>query len=151
MICDSPWRWVTCGCATAVVVVISGCGDDVGVDLVPIAGVVTLDSQPLANAKVVFQPQNGRPSVGVTDDQGRYELLYTLDEPGALPGSHTISISTFLEPDSDSDDPVRMQGRKETVPATYNHRSTLTLEIAPDHAELVNFELTTGDDRTASR
>lgn len=130
---------------------LAGCGEDVGVELVPITGVVKLDSQPLANARVVFSPKNGRPSAGTTDAEGRYELYYTVDEPGVLPGSHTISISTFLEPDSDTDDPARQKGRPESVPAIFNRRSTLTHEIAPEQSEPVNFELKSpADGRTAA-
>lgn len=137
--------------ATAVVFGgLAGCGEDVGVELVPITGVVTLDSKPLANARVIFAPTNGRPSAGTTDAEGRYELFYTVEEPGVLPGSHTVSISTFLEPDSDSDDPEKQHGRPESVPTIYNRRSTLSHEIAPEHSEPVDFELKT-DGRTAAR
>lgn len=145
-----PDRWLTivalacCGLA--------GCSEDVGVELVPVTGVVTIDSQPLPNARVVFTPKSGRPSAGLTDDAGQYELFYTVEEPGVLPGPHTISISTFIEPDSDSDDPARQQGRPESVPTIYNRKSTLTQEVAPEQSEPVNFELKSqGDGRTASR
>lgn len=131
---------------------LAGCAEDVGVELVPVTGLVKLDSQPLPNARVVFTPKAGRPSAGLTDETGRYELFYTSEEAGVLPGSHTVSISTFIEPDSDSDDPARQQGRPETVPTIYNRKSTLIHEIAPDQAEPVDFELKSkSDGRTASR
>ena len=147
---QSPHKLILVGTA-AVFCSLPGCAEDVGVELVPITGVVKLDSQPLANARVVFSPKNGRPSAGTTDAEGRYELFYTVDEPGVLPGSHTISISTFIEPDSDSDDPARQQGRRESVPAIYNRRSTLSHEIAPEHAQPVDFDLKSpADGRTAA-
>lgn len=138
--------------ATGVLTALAGCSGDDGVELVPVTGVVKLDSQPLANARVVFMPKSGRPSAGMTDAEGRYELFYTVDEPGVLPGPHTISISTFVEPDSDTDDPVRQKGQPESIPSIYNRKSTLTQEITPEHSEPVNFELKSKTDgRTASR
>jgi hypothetical protein len=147
----SSRRWAILAVTAATFCGLVGCGEDVGVELVPITGVVKLDSQPLANARVVFSPKNGRPSAGTTDAEGRYELFYTVDEPGVLPASHTISISTFIEPDSDSDDPARQKGQPESVPAIFNRKSTLTHEIEPEHSEPVNFELKSPTDgRTAA-
>jgi len=104
------------------------------------------------NARVVFRPKSGRPSAGTTDAEGRYEVLYTVDEPGALPGPHTISISTFVEPNSDSDDPVQQKGQPEGVPAVYNRKSTLTHDIDPEHSEPVDFDLQSKPDgRTAAK
>jgi hypothetical protein len=66
------------------------------VELIPITGVVTLGSKPLANAGAIFSPANERPSARTTDAEGPYELFCTVNEPGVLPGSHTVSISTFM-------------------------------------------------------
>ncbi len=61
---------------------LAGCGPSSDVPkLAPVHGVVTMDGKPLANATVRFIPESGRPSVGVTDEQGRYELNYTDEQP----------------------------------------------------------------------
>lgn len=57
-----------------------------------VAGVVTLDSQPLANATVMFQPPKGRASVGHTDAAGRYRLVFTSVAFGAAVGPHRVSV-----------------------------------------------------------
>lgn len=74
-------------------------------DLVYVSGVVTLNNQPLAGARVEFAPtsapgqqalENMQPSSGYTNESGEYVLYY--DElngvSGALPGLHKVSIMT---------------------------------------------------------
>lgn len=78
---------------------LAGCG---GVadqpELGTVTGRITYDGNPLANYIVNFQPSNGRPSVGATDANGRYELDYTLAVKGAKVGTHKV----FLVFDSNS-------------------------------------------------
>jgi hypothetical protein len=120
---------------------LAGCfGGGDGVNLVPVTGTVTLDSQPLAGAKVTFYPASGRLSAGTTDANGRYALQYAEDRPGALPGPHTVKISILSEPDPDSSD-RRRKGPQETLPLIYNTRTNLKVEILPDHSEPIDFHL----------
>ncbi|MCA9014736.1 MAG: carboxypeptidase regulatory-like domain-containing protein [Planctomycetaceae bacterium] len=70
----------------------SGSGTDV--DLGTVSGVVTMDGQPLANAIVIFAPENGNPSSGKTDSKGFYELVYLGNNKGAIIGQHKVRIST---------------------------------------------------------
>jgi hypothetical protein len=85
----------------AFAIAIAGCSSDI----VPVSGRVTLDGQPLSGATVTFQPvrdPSAEPpsapgSVGVTDDQGNYELrLVDPDQAGALVGDHAVTISTAV-------------------------------------------------------
>ena len=108
---------------------------------VPIEGIVTLDGQPLVDAEVIFKPDQGRPSVGRTDESGRYKLMYTQEEKGAAPGHHQVMISTFIEADDSSADPKIQEGRKETVPAKYNKQTTLEAKIERKGQAELNFEL----------
>lgn len=116
-----------------------GCGD--GLKLVPVEGKVTLGGEPLAEADVIFQPENGRPSMGTTDAQGHYKLVYTNEKDGALPGTHKVVITTYVEPDSDYEAPDRRAGRPERVPAKYNFETTLQTELSPDTSDPVDFTL----------
>lgn len=60
---------------------------------VPVSGVVTIGGQPLAGAAVSFQPLvPGEPSIGVTDDQGRFSLKTAHDQEGAVVGEHQIAV-----------------------------------------------------------
>lgn len=62
-------------------------------DTVAVDGTVTLDGEPLANALVTFSPtKDGRPSSGATDESGYFELQYTADVPGAVPGEHIVTV-----------------------------------------------------------
>lgn len=120
--------------------IVPGCSSG-DVPVVPVQGTVTLDGKPLAGAEVVFSPEVGRPSLGVTDSQGRYELRYLVDRNGALPGKHTVKISTLGDGESDdSDKPAR---KRELVPKKYNRQSTLTVDVDASRQEAYDFELLT--------
>lgn len=88
----------------------------------PVTGRVTLDGAPLADAQVMFQPVAGRPSVGITDGSGGYELLYTIRVKGAQNGMHTVMVTTAQTRQDGTTGPER-------VPSTYNVKSTLEKEV----------------------
>lgn len=57
-----------------------------------VSGVVTMGTTPLANATVMFQPPVGRASIGDTDAEGRYRLVFTSAAFGAIVGPHHVSV-----------------------------------------------------------
>ncbi len=117
---------------------VSGCGAPGNrPELGSVTGIVTLDGQPQAGVIVSFQPEKGRGSFGLTDEQGRYNLNYIFDVPGAKVGRHTVSIST---PKGDDSDPSSLL-IKERIPAQYNVKSTLTTDVQPGSNE-IDCELT---------
>jgi hypothetical protein len=69
---------------------LAGCGGGAGV--VPVSGTLTYKGQPVKNAYVDFTPENGRPSWGLTDDQGKFTLEYDAKNKGAVPGKHKVSV-----------------------------------------------------------
>lgn len=102
-----------------------------GPELGNLQGTITFDGQPLAHATVIFEPKaGGRASRAVTDDSGRYQLVYLRDTKGALVGSHIVKIFTASENDP-----------KERLPARYNKQTTLAVEVLPGENEH-NFHLT---------
>jgi len=113
-----------------IVILLSGCGEvsdkpETGV----VSGIVTLDDQPLQDARVVFAPEaGGQSSEATTDDQGRYQLVYRGDEMGAKVGLHKVHISTFEESYLD-DAGQPTGGREERVPERYNVDSELDIEV----------------------
>lgn len=112
--------WAVC------VLFLAGCGDS-GPERGQVTGTVTLDGQPLGGATVEFQPREGAPSYGETDAQGRYQLGYTPEKPGAVVGEHTVRITTYRvkgPPGSQEEVPER-------VPPEYNAESTVTREVKP--------------------
>src|SRR5215208_5958277 len=88
----------------------AGCGG--GKKIVKVSGVVTLNGQPYKNAVVSFQPMavkdaedvGGRGSSAVTDANGRYELIYDGEKPGALIGKHKVRIFSQLGTEKGRDD-----------------------------------------------
>ena len=83
--------------------VVIGCSD--APPLGKVSGTVTLDGDPVPKAVVAFQPEGAPASRGVTDSNGRYELIYQMDSSGAVFGPHRVIIflpknAEFSEMDS---------------------------------------------------
>ena len=68
-------------------------------DLGPVIGTVTLDGKPLGEVTVMFQPENGRASIGKTNAEGKYELIFTEVAKGAKVGPHHVSFSQEIPED----------------------------------------------------
>ena len=98
-----------------------------------------MDGEPLANASVTFSPvSNQRGSSAVTDEQGRFDLIYVRDY-GCVPGTHHVRVSTRR---SLLDEYGGVQGMtKETVPRIYNEATTLTAEVTLDGENDFRFDL----------
>lgn len=85
-----------------------------------VSGTITLDDKPLPHAEVIFIPQDEwkedhKPSDsrGFTDDQGKFELQYLKDLPGAALGKHI----------------VRIISSETNIPIIYNVKTVLTYEV----------------------
>lgn len=76
------------GCALLLLCPV-GCGSG----LVPVAGQVTLDGQPLEGATVTLLPEDpaGTPGFGFTDANGRFEGR-TGNDAGMRPGRYTVVV-----------------------------------------------------------
>lgn len=125
-----------------------GCGP-AGQPLAPVAGLVTLDGEPLAGARVVFEPQSTGsprllPSFGRTDEEGRFTLAMRDGSRGAAIAEHRVRISTEVrEPDPSSLAGVVVVA-KETLPKRYNDRSELVREITAEGDTACDFNLSSG-------
>jgi hypothetical protein len=103
-----------------------GCGGTDGV--APVRGTVTFQGKPLAEAMVVFTPvAGGRASEGKTDSNGKYQLLYSVSELGAVVGKHEVRVSTALT--EESPDGSALRSRKEIVPAKFNTKGFIPCEV----------------------
>ncbi len=106
-----------------------------------VTGRVTLNGQPLAGARVYFSPterefelpsgrvERTRTAMGITDEDGKYELIYIDDIEGTAVGSNQVMIS-------------RMTDGREDIPPEYGMRSTVVKEVALGSQE-IDFELRT--------
>ncbi len=125
--------------ATAILLclILGACGSDDG--LARVKGTVTLGGEPLEGATVQFQRvgEEGSPSAGRTDAKGRYELMFTFDKRGALPGEHNVTITTA---ETYFDDDGQEQERPERVPAKYNRQTRLKETVEPGR-NTIDFDL----------
>ncbi|HBN78126.1 MAG TPA: hypothetical protein DD473_20410 [Planctomycetaceae bacterium] len=85
-------------------IALSGCNSSntPEIPLAPVAGTVMADGEPVVKAMVTFFPNGdtiGKPSFGLTDETGHYELNFVDDRKGCLPGKHLVTISKFAQPD----------------------------------------------------
>jgi hypothetical protein len=109
-----------------------GCSES-GPQIAPVHGRITLDGRPLANADIRFQPAGPeRPSVGRTDNDGHYELMYKRGEPGAVVGQHTIRIWVSRE----------VVRNPPIIAARFDTKTELHREVKPDQNEF-DFDVTT--------
>jgi hypothetical protein len=79
-------------------VLVVGCGDG-RPKRVPVAGLVTIDGQPLAKAMLTFYPPEGRPSHATTDASGAFKLACFEESDGAQLGAHRVSVTAVEQPD----------------------------------------------------
>lgn len=82
------------------VLLLQGCGGSSDLPtLVPVTGTVTVDGKPMAGVTVRFYPmkdgesQPGRTPSGITDESGKFELTYSGNNRGAIPGQYFASVS----------------------------------------------------------
>lgn len=92
-------------------------------------GTITLNGEPLKNAKVRFQPPTGRPSFGATDEAGEYSLYFQGEPWGALVGVNNVAITT----EDMFEDEVTGERKfvREFLPKKYHADSTLTADVQP--------------------
>jgi hypothetical protein len=101
-----------------------------------VTGIVTLDGKPIPDAYVVFTPKGpGRASQTKTDSEGRFTLQFNANNPGALVGDHSVTVSTADITDEGENIP-------ELIPAKYNMRGSIDVTVV-DGANEVMLELET--------
>jgi hypothetical protein len=117
---------------------LAGCGGP-GYELVPVAGKVTLNGKPVPEAHVSFEPRAVGPGCyGKTDAQGRFTLQSVLDdEPGAVPGTHVVRITTARD-GNPSDDAAELVG--EVAPPRFLDGSE-SFDVPPEGTDRADFEL----------
>jgi hypothetical protein len=111
-----------------------------------VTGKITLGGQPLAGALVAFTPvEGGSPSMGRTDANGNYTLLWvrsgSRNVQGAQVGEHTVAISTFVEGRPTAKPPRPEVPEK--VPYAYRSQTKLTATVKRG-SNTINFDLEPG-------
>lgn len=114
-----------------------------------VSGIVTIDGVPKAGLNVTFQPEGGRPAIGQTDSDGRYELTYSREAQGSKIGKNLVTIST-PEPSQDDDSvPTEEQEQfVDPIPEKYNalaiENPDMTVEVKPGTNEF-NWNVATAE------
>ena len=117
---------------------IFGCQDPNMPDLGRVSGRVTLDGEPVANARLIFTPVGKQPCVGKTDEDGNYEMMFDTGVRGAVVGINRVAISTMWEEHNDKGERIMIP---ETIPEKYNAKSTLEFEVTGSR-QTKNWDLT---------
>ena len=125
----------------------AGCGGQ-PYPLAPVSGRVTLDSVPLADARVGFEPirqgdqlDAGPGSYATTDAEGRYRLVSLEGGEGAVVGRHRVWIRTYRGVEGPNGSIVTKT--PERVPPRYNAQTELTFTVQPKGSDEADFDLTT--------
>lgn len=124
------------GCVLALgLLFVVGCGSK----LPTVEGTVTLDGDPVPNARVVFESPNRPTATAKTDDEGYFELV-TASQRGIAEGSYGVSVSAYKTKDGGTESPMPIL----LTPKKYNLVSTsgLTAEVVPGQ-NTVDLELQT--------
>lgn len=115
-------------CAVCLLLTVVGCGTKLPV----VTGTVTLDGKPLADATVIFMPndETHSPAQGITDASGIYTLEQEAKTAGIQPGAYSVRVTTF-QPRSQAVDPP-IPAVKERVPVRYNLKTELKANVEAD-------------------
>lgn len=123
----------------ATVSILLGCGSSPAVPeiegTVSTAGTVTFDGQPLVKGEITFNdPAAQRPMSFVGEIRnGQFELR-------APSGVMRVEIRAYEQAGGDDDTPLS----KQLIPARYNDRSELSVELTADGPNVLSFELESG-------
>ena len=106
-------------------------------DVVPVTGRVTFKGDPVEFLFLNFIPVEGRPSWGVTEPDGSFELNYVRDQMGARTGKHRVWVehrprNVTEELQFQSGERKHSEGKKELLKKYGRENSTLEVEIIPD-------------------
>lgn len=136
----------SCWVAIALLSTCLGCGS--GGSTARVEGTITLDDKPLADIRVLFQPENksaetaAMGSYGLTNAQGKYSLkLSDSNAPGAAIGRHTVTLADKLAEDAQDSDAGFSKGPKSRIPVKYL-KTPLTFEVKPGATNDGSFQLT---------
>ncbi|QDV48694.1 carboxypeptidase-like regulatory domain-containing protein [Gimesia fumaroli] len=127
-----------------ITLLISGCGGgpDDAPKTVEVTGTVTMKGNPVADATIVFIPKSGPSAVGSTDASGKYSLK-TGKEPGAIPGSHVVTITSGGEIPMPGTEAAKKDQSKPEIPPEYGDpkKSGLTADVKATGENVIDFKL----------
>lgn len=128
-----------------------GCGDP-GPPRLPVAGSITLDGKPLASGSVVFAPLDGMTAAVAEVKDGAYRVA---SSRGPAPGRYQVEVRAesptgkwVPHPDFPGE---TIEELRELIPARYNAKTELSVEVRPDGENVFDFALTSREAKTRAR
>ena len=115
-----------------------GCKSDPVV--LPVMGVATRGGQPIKHLSLTFFPaDNSRPSLGVTDEEGRFELKFDRKTKGVSVGTHKV-VAAFRprSPKEEADfaaGTITFHADQDAILEKYGKRDTTKMEVTITKAE----------------
>jgi hypothetical protein len=112
-----------------------GCGQS-GPRIVKVHGTVTHQGRAVANIIVKFMPDEGRPSWGLTDKEGRYNLHYDRSHEGALIGKQKVWVEYRpMSPKEEMEGNFRIPKNIESILEKYGDKQNpaLTVDIEKEN------------------
>ena len=113
-----------CGGWLALLAVLSGCGGDDKFGTV--SGTVLVDGQPVKGLEIIFEPQfaGGAPSIGFSDERGKYTAMFTADRAAVMVGQHIVRVSGVQYGEGTTNVLAK-------IPPRYGPESELVVDITP--------------------
>ena len=84
----------------AIAAMVIGCGKR-GHELAPVGGKATYRGAPLKFGSVTFQPESGRPSTGMIQPDGTFQMITHGQGDGAAVGKNQVCVGCFEKPAGD--------------------------------------------------
>jgi hypothetical protein len=115
-------RFYSIGCVLwlGLLVVAGGCGDGRPAR-VPVSGTVLIDGLPLTTGSIMFVHPDSRPSSGMIDSNGHFQLSCFEIGDGAVPGKHRVQVTASQAIDERSN--------RWFAPKKYADTNTSALEV----------------------
>jgi hypothetical protein len=87
-----------------VILCVTGCGGS-GERLVRVTGTATRHGKPVPSIAINFTPEKGLRSYALTDQDGRFKMVYSSGQEGVLAGNHKVWVQLFTA--GAKDDPAQ--------------------------------------------
>lgn len=127
-----------------------GCTGNGGPKTVPVSGVVNYKGEPVSGAGVTFSPPEGRPAIGTTDENGRFELVTSVTRHGAVPGEYAVTIVKMETRDpqvaEDARPGQRLPPLENLLPGKYAEPTASDLQVTVTASGPNKFEFDLSDD-----
>lgn len=124
----------------ATLILCAGCADP-GPPLGTVTGTITLEGEPVKDADVEFHPlfNGGKIALSRTDENGDFEMQYSLERKGVLVGNHQVQITTRRSDKRADGSNVEIPER---IPKWYWGPDGILEFDVKEGANVANFELT---------